>query len=975
MNSHRLRTIASLEERLAPANLTLISAYNCDGYGNYLANPVYGQDVYIRANWNASGMAGTESGIIRWTVNGVSIDSPIVNYTAGSGSYSYYRAGWWIGSTAWSVTVTVDPDNTLAETNENDNTSTFIVTPVAPVGLPSGKFIMPIGHVANQDWGIYNYADVNPATPTLADYGGGTWTYDGHDAIDAGPWSFDKMDAGFPIVAAADGTVAQMADGNFDRENTGPNNPANFVLLSHANDWESLYYHLAANSITVKVGDTVKAGQVIGLMGSSGDSTGVHLHYTTRFHGAQVESGMFPATYWASPLPYAGDVPVFLFDAYYSNYNPGGDTREHVSRTTSFGTGEDGARLLFFVAEIYNQKVTDNVTWKWYQPDGTLALSENYNTAPNYFHTTLKGIAEPLSTFQGIVGTWEVAWEVNGVEYKRLPIVINATGEASVRVTESAKIIIDERTTPLDCGSIASGGVAPTKTYTVNNHGGAPMTLSNLQLPPGFTLSGSFPSSIAAGSSANFVVQMTTTVVGSKFGRVSFLTNDPDTPEYNFNVKGVVTGGIPAGTPALTLLDAALGYNFKSLPRVFAPTATVTDSDSANFSGGNLKVELASGGNAFDALGIRNQGVAAGQIGVSGSNITYGGVSIGTFTGGSTATPLVVTLNAAATPTATQALVRNLTYANTDAVPNYARRYVRLTLTDNTGKVSNLAIAYISPSGVERAPTISTLTPASTGVGLAFTRNGSFADPFANSWTATVNYGDGTGTQALVLNADKSFTLNHSYAVLGNYQVTVTITSDTGGIKIATMTVAVLSPPTVTSVIFGDGTNQRSLVKEIVVAFSEPVNFMGGVATAFTVHRTGTGGTLGDVLLAANPASGPASSVTITFSGAFTEFGSLVDGIYDFMADAAQISGAGGALDGNNDSIPGGSYSVTGTTANRWFRFFGDQNGDAAVDQNDYLVFRNALSGGPNTVFDFDNSGDVDQVDYQAFRNRIAGSP
>ncbi|MFL5330465.1 MAG: hypothetical protein ACJ8C4_16300 [Gemmataceae bacterium] len=90
MISHRLRTIASLEERLAPANLTLTSAYNCDGYGNFLANPVYGQDVYIRANWTAAGMAGTETGIIRWTVNGVSIDSPVVNYVAGTNPYVFY---------------------------------------------------------------------------------------------------------------------------------------------------------------------------------------------------------------------------------------------------------------------------------------------------------------------------------------------------------------------------------------------------------------------------------------------------------------------------------------------------------------------------------------------------------------------------------------------------------------------------------------------------------------------------------------------------------------------------------------------------------------------------------------------------------------------------------------------------------------------------------------------------------------------
>src|SRR5205085_1891813 len=110
-----------------------------------LANPVYGQDVYLRASWNASSMVGGETCTVRYTVNGVPADSGIITHSAGSGGYSWYRSGWWIGATPWTVTVTVDPDNLIAETNENDNTITFTVTPVAPSGLPAGKFLTPIG--------------------------------------------------------------------------------------------------------------------------------------------------------------------------------------------------------------------------------------------------------------------------------------------------------------------------------------------------------------------------------------------------------------------------------------------------------------------------------------------------------------------------------------------------------------------------------------------------------------------------------------------------------------------------------------------------------------------------------------------------------------------------------------------------------------------------------------------------------------
>ncbi|MFL5329957.1 MAG: hypothetical protein ACJ8C4_13715 [Gemmataceae bacterium] len=220
------------------------------------------------------------------------------------------------------------------------------------------------------------------------------------------------------------------------------------------------------------------------------------------------------------------------------------------------------------------------------------------------------------------------------------------------------------------------------------------------------------------------------------------------------------------------------------------------------------------------------------------------------------------------------------------------------------------------------------------------------------------------------------------YADNGSYSVVMQASqvTDTAGNNVASGTLGsfnvTITPPTVTGVTFGDGTNQRSTVRRIVVTFSEAVNFMGDVTSAFTVHRAGTGGAVGNVTLASTPATGPASSVTVTFSGSLTESaGSLIDGLYDLTIGAAQVSGSGGALDGNSDGIPGGDYSVTGTTANMHFRFFGDVDGNATVDQNDYLVFRNALSGGPSTIFDFDNSGDVDQLDYLQFRNRVAGAP
>ena len=73
---------------------------------------------------------------------------------------------------------------------------------------------------------------------------------------------------GVPIIATADGVV----------KSTGYDSMlGNNVLISHDARFETLYGHLL--KIKVKEGEKVKRGQVIGLMGSTGRSTGNHVHY------------------------------------------------------------------------------------------------------------------------------------------------------------------------------------------------------------------------------------------------------------------------------------------------------------------------------------------------------------------------------------------------------------------------------------------------------------------------------------------------------------------------------------------------------------------------------------------------------------------------------------------------------------------------------------------------------------------------
>jgi hypothetical protein len=77
-------------------------------------------------------------------------------------------------------------------------------------------------------------------------------------------------------------------------------------------------------------------------------------------------------------------------------------------------------------------------------------------------------------------------------------------------------------------------------------------------------------------------------------------------------------------------------------------------------------------------------------------------------------------------------------------------------------------------------PPAVTLTGGQTQLneGDTFSAGGFFTDPGDETWTATVDYGDGTGPQPLSLNADKTFSLNHQYVDAGNHTVIVQVYDD-----------------------------------------------------------------------------------------------------------------------------------------------------------------------------------------------------
>ena len=87
---------------------------------------------------------------------------------------------------------------------------------------------------------------------------------------------------GRPVVSPAEGTVVALKSGYGDNV-PGQVNPleifGNHVVIDHGSNEFSLLAHLKAGSVAVKVGQKVRAGEKIGLIGNSGASTEPHLHY------------------------------------------------------------------------------------------------------------------------------------------------------------------------------------------------------------------------------------------------------------------------------------------------------------------------------------------------------------------------------------------------------------------------------------------------------------------------------------------------------------------------------------------------------------------------------------------------------------------------------------------------------------------------------------------------------------------------
>lgn len=100
----------------------------------------------------------------------------------------------------------------------------------------------------------------------------------------------EKYHSGIDI-AANSGTSIYASDGGTIQTAVYSSSYGNYVVVNHGNGYTTLYAHMS--SMAVSVGQTVSQGEVIGYVGSTGWSTGPHLHFEISLNGSQIDPEPF----------------------------------------------------------------------------------------------------------------------------------------------------------------------------------------------------------------------------------------------------------------------------------------------------------------------------------------------------------------------------------------------------------------------------------------------------------------------------------------------------------------------------------------------------------------------------------------------------------------------------------------------------------------------------------------------------------
>ena len=313
------------------------------------------------------------------------------------------------------------------------------------------RLSLPLDCRPGVDCWIAAHVDLDPGRG-FADYACGRLGYNGHKGTDIAIRDLGAMEEGVAVLAAAPGIVRNWRDGMADtgvgeagrRQAIKKRECGNGVMIDHGMGWTTQYCHMRKRSVDVVSGQSVMAGQRIGLVGLSGKTSYPHLHFALRlkrkivgpFAGlgkggkpeirlsartarrmaretgrAEVKAGrcgVGAGPLWRAEalaaLPYR---PVVIFNAGFAGAAPKvADVRQGRYRQ---GALADDAKALVLWAELFGVAKGDRLRFRLIAPDGTafadrlVVLEKRQARRFQYVGKKLRRASWPLGRYRGEV--------------------------------------------------------------------------------------------------------------------------------------------------------------------------------------------------------------------------------------------------------------------------------------------------------------------------------------------------------------------------------------------------------------------------------------------------------------------------------------------------------------------------------------------------------------------------------------------
>ncbi len=249
--------------------------------------------------------------------------------------------------------------------------------------------------------GVSNFVDQDASYPNaIEDYSCGARTYDtgngyNHPGTDYFLWPFPwhRMDAeAVEVVAAAPGFIVHKEDGHFDRSCGGSGGAWNVVAVEHEDGSVAWYGHLKSGSVTAKpIGAAVARGEVIGLVGSSGASTGPHLHFELRdLQGEVIDpydgscNSTSSESWWQEQPEYYDSTLNEIATHFAPPVFPGCPEPEQPNYRDRFEPGETA----FFAAYYHDQLAGQPSTYTVRRPDGSVFASWTHEIPDPHYNAS-----------------------------------------------------------------------------------------------------------------------------------------------------------------------------------------------------------------------------------------------------------------------------------------------------------------------------------------------------------------------------------------------------------------------------------------------------------------------------------------------------------------------------------------------------------------------------------------------------------